>query len=235
MRHEDLMYRLRVLLLQASRYRGLLIEREITRRYTSAVISRFELPQQALAEFSTTSYDIVLVDLETSKEATEEILFGLRERNPQTVLIVFGPSDAPTEQHEAADNWADTFVETNDELHTRLPAIIERFSNRWQDTPADPDEGGILDARTRTAVVGTTVRTLAHEVNNPLMTILGTTELLLDKDDSLTPQQREKVTMIRESASRIRATLSELANLSGEALRGSPVGPLLQSKPDSFE
>ena len=59
------------------------------------------------------------------------------------------------------------------------------------------------------------------------MTILGTTELLLSQREALTESQREKVEMIRQSAGRIQETLSELAKLSGDVLKRSPVGPLL--------
>ena len=226
-RHSLSAYRLRILLLEASRYRALIIEREIARRFTSAVLTRFESPRDALHEARNNNYDIMLVDYLTAHDTFSELLFSLRASNPEVVLIAFGPEDIPRAQMKGAETWADGIVTAYERIHHRLPEMISRFAERWQRTGMVDDEEGILDAPTRSAVIGCTVRTLAHEVNNPLMTILGTTELLLSRREDLTDAQREKVEMIRQSAGRIQDTLSELAKLSGDVLRRSPVGPLL--------
>jgi signal transduction histidine kinase len=126
----------------------------------------------------------------------------------------------------AVKSWADRYVEQDDSLPDKLPDAIEEYSSRWQPS-AEPS--GPLDGRTRRGVVALTVSTLAHEINNPLMTILGTSELLLRHDTVLNEDQREKVRMIQESAQRIQNTLTELANLRHHETRSTPVGPMLRS------
>ena len=223
-------YRLRILLVEASRYRALLLERELSLRFSSAVLTRFDGTAEAVEELHSAAYDVALVDYETAPETFDELLFSIRECRPEIVLIAFGPNDLPKAQRKSAETWADAYIISDDRCHVTLARTIDRFAERWQQGPTEKGEGGILDAQTRSAVIGLTVRTLAHEVNNPLMTILGTAELLLNNPDALLDSQRKKIEMIQESATRIQATLSDLANLGGEVLRKSPVGPMIEAR-----
>lgn len=226
----SVLYRLRILLLEANRYRSLLIDRELSRRYTTAILTRFADVGDALRELRTNTYDVAVIDLESVLDRTESFLVSIRETNPNIVLVGFGPTDMSAVQRHAVELWADSYLVSDDDVHTALAGVIDRFARRWERVTSDADSENILDARTRSAIISTTVRTLAHEINNPLMTILGTTELLLDRPGNVDPSIREKVRMIRESADRIQETLAELANLSGDVFRRSPVGPLLESR-----
>lgn len=52
--------------------------------------------------------------------------------------------------------------------------------------------------------------TVSHEVNNPLTAVLGNTQLLLLKKQTLDPETREKLKIIEESAMRIREVTQKM-------------------------
>jgi signal transduction histidine kinase len=221
----SVLYRLRILLVESNRYQALLIERALSGRFPSAVTARFSSSADAISELRRASYDVVIADADSINGDPEELLYAARSGNSSIILIVFGPSTISASLRATVNSWAERYVETDNHLPERLPDVIEEFSDRWQlaDEPSGP-----LDARTRRGIVALTVSTLAHEVNNPLMAILGTSELLLGANAGLSDGQREKVRMIQESAQRIQVTLTELANLRHAEIRPTPVGPMLR-------
>lgn len=79
-----------------------------------------------------------------------------------------------------------------------------------------------LDRAERLASVGELLSSVAHELNNPLTTVLGYAELLLGDDDPGTP--REELTRIREAAVRCRRIVGNLLNLArADAVSLEPV------------
>jgi signal transduction histidine kinase len=69
-------------------------------------------------------------------------------------------------------------------------------------------------SRTKMAMIGEFASGIAHEVNNPLMIIIGNVHVLLNKKKPLEPQQiDERLTQIRETAERISKIVSGLKNL----------------------
>ena len=79
-------------------------------------------------------------------------------------------------------------------------------------------------------MINITANTLAHEINNPLMTILGMSELLLGGAvQDCDPAVRDKLVVIQESARRIEEALNQLGNLSAPTLRDTPAGSLIKT------
>jgi signal transduction histidine kinase len=145
-------------------------------------------------------------------------------------MVVIGSKNTYPEVIAAAKSWADEFITRTDDTPTLLPDIIERYSRRWLGLSRHPMSEGLLDARTRSAIIRLTVSTLAHEINNPLMTVMGTTELLLDDADELPPENVESIRMIQESARRIESTLTDLAATGTPQVRETPAGLMIDPK-----
>lgn len=225
-----MIHRLRILLLEPNRYLALLMEREIAQTWRSAVIARYENEQAATEELGRTRYDIAVVDLESSIAGRPGLLSEIRESSPRIVIIAVAPRALLDQDAEKALRSADRIVPKDDRTPGRLPGIIEELADLWQRVERTDDGEGVLSAESRSAVVNLTVRTLAHEINNPLMTIMGTTELLLDSAGEVSEGEQEKIRMIQDSARRIQATLAELAGDQHPGTRRTPVGLMLKSR-----
>lgn len=225
-----MIHRLRVLLLEPNRYLALLMEREIAARYRSSVTARFDNRAAAIEELNRTRYDVAVVDVDQADDGYVELLADMREARPKIVLIVMAPQEMIDDEGEDGLVWADRMLPKHSYVYRDLPNVIALFESRWQEVAGKPGTESILDADSRSAVINLTVRTLAHEINNPLMTIMGTAELLLDKRHPIPPEQAAKVRMIQDSARRIQTTLSDLSGEENPATRRTPVGLMLESR-----
>lgn len=225
-----MIHRLRVLLLEPNRYLSLLMEREIAGLYRSAVTARYDDENAAVEELGRTRYDVAVVDIERLAESYGDLLADIREACPQIVLVVVAPQRLIDAEGHDGLVWADKMLPKNEQTYQALPEVIAQFSDRWQQVVGQVGSEGILDAESRSAVINLTVRTLAHEINNPLMTIMGTAELLLDKKRHVPADQIEKLRMIQDSARRIQSTLADLAGDDYPATRRTPVGLMLESR-----
>ena len=220
----------RILILEANRYHALLIERELATRFPAAVLAKFESDAAALEELRRTHYDVAIVDTETPAQGSNSFFESFRDLSQSTVLIVVGSAGARFSQTEASGNGADVFISRDNNCYRVLPDVIRELFNRRHQSSDHPDVDGSLDAQARSRVISLTVNTLAHEINNPLMTILGTTELLLNNGHNISSCEIDKIRMIRESARRIESTLVDLANISSPAFRETSAGLLIDPK-----
>lgn len=75
------------------------------------------------------------------------------------------------------------------------------------------------------------IRTLQHQINNPLAVILLYVQRSLRKE-KLSPETRESLTEIQKSAERITGVLHDFANAQGIETIGSPVGELITPSKD---
>ena len=73
------------------------------------------------------------------------------------------------------------------------------------------------------------IRTLQHQINNPLTVILLYVQRALRKGEG-TPESLDNLVQIRESAERIAATLREFAHAQGIETVDSPVGDLISPR-----
>ncbi|MDH4033222.1 MAG: hypothetical protein OEV80_05430, partial [candidate division Zixibacteria bacterium] len=84
---------------------------------------------------------------------------------------------------------------------------------------------------TQAQMMRTAAGTLSHEINNPLMAILGISELILKESRKHSPDVARKVTMIRQSAERIESSLKRLSNISEPSIRPTPAGAIVDIEP----
>lgn len=91
----------------------------------------------------------------------------------------------------------------------------------------------------RLAAIGEIGLAIRHEINNPLMTILGHAELLLSHAESLPPEVRKKLEVISKASLRIRDVVRRLEVLredrTVEYIPGISMTDLRSSKPEESE
>ena len=82
--------------------------------------------------------------------------------------------------------------------------LIGRSSLSWSATAAAPIHDPAHDDAIRTEAVIETGAALNHEINNPLMAVLGNVQLLLRKSPALDPDTVAKLAKVQDAAERIR-------------------------------
>lgn len=81
--------------------------------------------------------------------------------------------------------------------------LIGRSGASWSTEPAAASDPA-HDEKIRTETVVETGAALNHEINNPLMAVLGNVQLLLRKSPPLDPDTIAKLTKVQDAAERIR-------------------------------
>ena len=108
-----------------------------------------------------------------------------------------------------------------------LVKVIEyrhRLNEQERDRLAREKELDVRGAQLETA--HQMIRTLQHQINNPLTIILLYVQRALRKGN-VTPEIQENLSQIKESAERIAVTLREFAHAQGIETVDSPVGDLV--------
>ena len=76
-------------------------------------------------------------------------------------------------------------------------------------------------------IISHTAATINHEINNPLMSILATVEILLGAADQYSPEVTEKIQRIGLEAERIRDVIEKLIDIEYLRLRRTDGGKLI--------
>lgn len=219
---------LRILLLDANRYHALLVERELSDSLPASVVSVFHGGEAATEELANNPYDVLIVDNATVSVVDTAYVDKVRSRNDRMIVVIVSSEDVVepawiagiagvhwlTKDSDFHTMVADLICETID---ARLSGMAERVSSEENTQVVDAD------------LINIAANTLSHEINNPLQTILGETELLLQKVDVSDNGLREKIRVIRRSAFRIKSTVTRLAGMSSATVKHTDSGVLVDS------
>jgi signal transduction histidine kinase len=214
----------RILIVDRNRYHALLLDREIHHQIDSAVTTVFRNLTDAAEELRQNNYAVVVVDYSLLQEAGVELseLTGSTTPEPATILAV-SPGGIPPEI--APEKRSRTTVVVKDStFHLQIPPLIEYIERQGSFLRNGRPIRPRLSVRRKADMINITAGTLAHEINNPLMTILGVSELILSNGVDCPPEVFDKVKVIQKSARRIGAVLSHLASLSEPNFRATAVG-----------
>jgi signal transduction histidine kinase len=77
-------------------------------------------------------------------------------------------------------------------------------------------------------VLAQTVATLSHEINNPLLAITATTELLLSTAHQLPDDTLDKIRKIKEAAYRIQSVIERLSSIETINYRETAAGRMIK-------
>jgi len=201
----------RVLVMEPNRYQALLIERELYRCFPDVVISVFRSRSDAEQELHACRYSVAVVSLTRFGEPPIPIADCLRSAQPGLPLVFLLPGDRTVADRPGPAPNSTRFVTlTGDFSRCVVDAVRELVGPTLpggHGAAADNPQG----AKTGAAAVPVGDGSLAHEVNNPLQTIMGTAELLLESNRTQDRELMHKLAVIKYSAGRIRASLDRLA------------------------
>lgn len=93
-----------------------------------------------------------------------------------------------------------------------MVVLLGRATGSWSTPEGTGTPTG--DDAVRTRAVLETAAAINHEINNPLMAVMGNVELLLRRGEGIDQPTRDKLTKIHEAASRIREVTQDLMRIS---------------------
>lgn len=184
--------------------------------------------------------DVVLLDIQIPGVGGLEVLARLREKNPDTMVVMMTAYGSEQIAVEAMKRGADDYLTKPLEHRTLVDFIGKswernrmRARNRRLRAQLELSNGELLrrhealsqalrqleenqDALVRAqrlAAVTETAVSINHEINNPLCSIMGNTDLLLRRQDLADHDCVRKLKSIERESLRIKDITQKLANL----------------------
>lgn len=219
---------LRILLIEDDRYHAVLVEKALMFSHLNCTVDKAFSASEGLQMLSEKEYDLLLLDYGLPDSNG---LVAIREIKAcgfkKPIIITTGEGNEKIAVEFMKSDVCEYIVK--DEQYPRIvPYVISQVLEKDRLRRKNEElESRALETEKISAVVKT-IRTLNHEINNPLMTVLGNAQLLLRTPKyGLSQPAGEKVRMIEEGALRIKEITKELANVVRLQWRQTPNGDII--------
>ncbi len=222
-----------LLLVEPSRYHARLIERTLHQRCPDGRIVTVQTARQALYELAERPYDIAVIDFEVDGYDGLELLQLIRREAAELPVILLSARKCEQAATEAINYGAYDFLAKDDTYHLMLPRIIQDALRRASLVRKNRELEERLRSQDQLDAISLASATLEHEINNPLMTIIGLTDLLKQQPAFADKASHDKLRVIEESAKRIRHAVRKLAHSSEPTVVSTAGGLILESSRSS--
>lgn len=220
--------KMKIALVEDNRFHALLFRQAVQERYPDFSISVFSTGKAFLRELKVRDDDLIAVDFNLPDIDGLQLLTLIRAEKAEVPIILITGAGSEQTAVEAMKSGATDYVAKNGDYGSTIPRVIKQayqkqqliLKNRRLETKAREAE--------KLEMITTTASTLNHEVNNPLMTILGNVELLLSDPTVTDDNVVRKLQVIETSARRIKEITHQMAHLITPSVRHTPVGPMLK-------
>ena len=212
----------------SNRYLLLLLNRLLSQDYPESVITQFEDCQKAFDELLSNGYDFAIIDDSCETEELTTHLKILNEKRPLLSIVMLTDQKTRHQSLKAVHAGITAVFNYNDFQLEAISDLIRSLLITKKRSSRENYLGHILNKNGNNDIIDLTINTLAHEINNPLMTILGELELLLYNGYKLPPEIRKKLTIIEKSANRIKIGLTKLSELSEPSVNQTPTGDFIK-------
>lgn len=220
--------KLRIGLVEDNRFHAILFERAVAERYPEYSVTVYATGQACLQDLHARPCDLIAIDFHLPDMNGLELLSLIHTEWPDLPAILVTGDGSEQVAAEAIKTGAIDYITKGDDFESIIPRIVSQayqkhqliLKNRRLETKAHEAE--------KLEMVTTVASTLNHEINNPLMAILGNVELLLDDPRLNDGGILEKLKMIEQSARRIQEITQQMAGLMTTSVRQTPVGPMLR-------
>ncbi|MDF1544865.1 MAG: response regulator [bacterium] len=218
---------LKILLGESNHYHAVLMTRELSDRCPDSRIDLFTSADSLVKACKDSSYDIVLADPVLFGPQRLAILDLLHQAAIDLPVILVTADGSEQEASEAIRSGAAEYIIKENSYYQVLPRVVTEVYRRSLLIQKNRKMEEQLQQKEQKELVKIAASTLSHEVNNPLQTILGTVELLLDEPQGQSPAINKKIRVIRESAERIHSSLTRLSNLATPAINETVTGRMV--------
>jgi len=202
--------------------------RSIEDRLTGARVEVLPDPQEALEALRERRFDCVVVAQQPAGLDGLKFLELLRQHDVNMPVIMVANQMSEQAASEAINFGASEYVVKEGSYHLVMPRLISEAIRRHMLICRNRDLEERLKDSDNLSAITMAAATLAHEISNPLTTIIGVSELL-NSDRALQNKRsaRRKLRLITNSAERIRNALSYMSRLSQPTVRHTGAGPLV--------
>ena len=220
--------KMKIALVEDNRFHAILFERALVERSADCSVDIYPTGQACLQGLRDHPCDLVAIDFHLPDMNGLELLSLVHADNQDLPAVLITGAGSEQIAAEAIKTGAIDYIAKSDDFASVVPRIINQayhkqqliLKNRRLETKARDTE--------KLEMVTAVASTLNHEINNPLMAVLGNLELLLEDPGVSDPAVLDKLKMIEKAARRIQDITHQMANLMTTSLRQTPAGPMLK-------
>lgn len=216
------------MLVEPDRARSIQMTHSIEDRLIGARVDVQPDPRAALAIIDERRIDCVVVDQQPAGLDGLKFLELLRQHDVDMPVIMVANQMSEQAASEAINFGASEYVVKEGSYHLVIPRLISEAIRRHTLIRRNRELEARLKASDNLSAITLAAATLAHEISNPLTTIIGVSELL-NSDHALQNKRgaRRKLRLITHSAERIKSALGQMSRLSQPTVRHTDAGPLV--------
>ena len=219
---------LKIALVEDNRFHAILFEQTVIEKYPNSTISNFSSGAELLKTLPSSLYDIICIDFHLPDMNGLELLDMIRGENTDVPVIFITGAGSEQIAVEAMKSGATDYITKSGDYSQAIPRVLKQAYHKQRLIIKNRK----LEKRARSAeklkTITTMTSTLNHEINNPLMAILGNIELLLENPAAADDSIQSKLEMISICARRIQSITRQMANLTTSETKETPVGPMLR-------
>lgn len=227
---------LKILVVESNRYHAVLLEKEMCQKYSGSEVDLIANGAMAMKALSRKQYDVAVVDFYQLADIDGlQLLELMRKEDIELPIIVIDNTESEQIASEAIKSGAAEYIIKDKTFHHSVAREIAKVCRRQMLIVKNRALEKELKEKEDTDAIKLATGTLSHEINNPLMTILGVSELLLSAAGNDDKELVRKIRIIQKSARRIRSSLDRLENLSRLVIRETASGRILDPQSSGID
>ena len=226
--------KINVLIVVKSNYHAVLISHELKSRYghyNDFVCYSLYEAQEILR---IRDIKAVIIDLDLFEGQNIQMVKSLYVDNPTLIIVGMTSDKTGVTAKYAKEFGIYELVCKDDSFQVIISKLVEKLLTREKLFTAQKIRELKLPEDATQECIKTASRTLSHEILNPLMTILGTTELILDESYKHDEKLIEKIKIIKIAANRIKNTTQRLTKLDKPVFQQTVTGMLVDPNKSSI-
>jgi DNA-binding response OmpR family regulator len=215
-----------IALVEDNRFHAVLFEHAVREKFPNVNISVFSSGKLFLRRHEDHRYDLIVLDFHLPDIDGLQLLAIVRARDPDIPIIMITGVGSEQTAVEAMKSGATDYITKNGEYGDSIPRVLEQAYRKQQLILKNRRLHEKAQDMEKLETITTMASTLSHEINNPLMAILGNVELLITECTAVDAEVRGKLDMIETSARRIQDITHQLTKLINPVVRQTPAGPM---------
>jgi DNA-binding response OmpR family regulator len=220
--------KMKIALVEDNRFHAILFEQAVKEQYPGFSVTVYTTGKAFLETLPSGHDDMIAIDFNLPDMDGLQLLSQIRAEKPDIPIILITGVGSEQTAVEAMKSGATDYIAKSGDYGSTIPRVIKQAYQKQQLILRNRRLGAKAREAEKLEVITTMTCTLNHEVNNPLMAILGNVELLLDDPAFAGNGAEEKLRMIEASARRIQEITHQMANLVTPTVRQTPAGPMLK-------
>jgi DNA-binding NarL/FixJ family response regulator len=217
----------KILVVEPNQYHARLIQRELSETYPSSIITVVSSAHAALGELRRDTFDTAVIGLNLPDVDGVGFVELVRKENSNLPIIVTTDSSSNQAGAAAAKAGANEYLSKDSSFHQVLSRLVNQVYRRWESAKKQCKLDAKQKSQEQADLIRITAGTLYHEINNPLTTIIGMSELILNNGYECDREIAKKVKIIRKSAQRIESSLARLSTISRPTIKETASGRMI--------